>query len=586
MSAHGPLIRRRAPQAESLTGLHPVVARVMAARGVADRGELDPSLTGLPAPGMTDLAAATERLEAGLRAGEKILVVGDFDADGATSTALAVRSLQAFGHAAVDYLVPNRFEYGYGLTPELVEAARERDPGLIVTVDNGIGSHEGVAAAQVHGIDTIVTDHHLPGETLPPATAVINPNRADCAFPAKALAGVGVVFYLMVALRARLDGAGWFAERGIAAPSMATFLDLVALGTVADVVRLDHCNRILVEQGLRRIRAGRACAGVRALLEAARRNPATTASGDLGYAAAPRLNAAGRLADMDVGVQALLTDEPAAAAELANRLDALNGERRRIEAEMREQADAELERLRAALAADEGLPAGLVLHDERWHQGVIGILAGRVREAVHRPTVVLADAGDGWLKGSARSVAGLHVRDVLAAVDAGRPGLLERFGGHAMAAGLAIAAEQLPAFREAFAAEVERVLGGVAPLQEIATDGALDAAELDLATAEALAAAGPWGPGFPEPVFDGRFRILEGRTVGERHLKLRVTPLGPGAGAPALEAILFNADTALRSDPGERAELVYRLEVNEFRGRRNPQLVIEHLFPLTGAADV
>ena len=582
MTADGPIIRRREPTATPLEGLHPVVARVMAARGIADRAELDPSLAGLPPPGMADLEAATTRLESALRAGERVLVVGDFDADGATSVALAVRALRAFGHQAVDYLVPDRFEYGYGLTPELVEPAAERAPGLIVTVDNGISSHAGVAAAQERGIDTIVTDHHLPGETLPPAIAVINPNRADCTFPGKALAGVGVVFYLLVALRARLDAAGWFAERGVAAPSMATFLDLVALGTVADVVRLDRCNRILVEQGLRRIRAGHACAGIRALLEAARRNPATTASGDLGYAVAPRLNAAGRLADMDVGIQALLADDRDAAAALARRLDDLNGERRAIEAEMREQADAELERLRATLAADERLPAALVLHDDRWHQGVIGILAGRVREAVHRPMAVFADAGDGMLKGSARSVPGLHVRDVLAAVDARRPGLIARFGGHAMAAGLAIAADDLPAFRDAFAAEVERALGGVAPLQEIATDGGLDPGELDLATAEALAAAGPWGPGFPEPVFDGRFRILEARTVGERHLKLRVAPAA--SGGPPMEAIRFNADAALRADPGEHADLVYRLEVNEFRGRRNPQLVIEHLFPVTPEA--
>ncbi len=575
MAGEGPIIRRRSAAAPLLDGLHPVVARVMAARGVTASTELDPSLSGLPTPAMADLEAATGRLEAALRAGERILVVGDFDADGATSVALAVRALRAFGCTAVDYLVPNRFEYGYGLTPELVEPAAERGPGLIVTVDNGISSHAGVAAAAAHGIDTIVTDHHLSSETLPPAVAVINPNRADCPFPAKALAGVGVVFYLMAALRARLEAAGWFAERAAGAPSMAPLLDLVALGTVADVVRLERCNRILVEQGLRRIRGGHACAGIHALLEAARRNPETTTSGDMGYAVAPRLNAAGRLTDMDVGIQALLTDDPGVAADLAQRLDALNGERRAIEAQMREQADAELERLRATLAEDQALPPGLVLHDERWHQGVIGILAGRVREAVHRPTVVFAGAGDGWLKGSARSIADLHVRDILAAVDARRPGLIERFGGHAMAAGLALGAERLDEFRDCFAEEVARALGGVAPLREIATDGPLAATELDLQTAEALAAAGPWGPGFPEPVFDGRFRILEARVVGECHLKLRVVPAD--ADGPVVDAIRFNADTATRADPGERADLVYRLEVNEYRGRRNPQLVVEHL---------
>jgi single-stranded-DNA-specific exonuclease len=573
MSEYEPGIRHRELVAEPLDGLHPVVARVYAARGIRSHDELDPSLGNLPAASLADIDAATERLEAALRSGERILVIGDFDADGATSVALALRVLAAFGHEAVDYLVPNRFEYGYGLTPELIEPAAERAPGLILTVDNGVSSHAGVAAAAERGIDTIVTDHHLPGDSLPSAVAVVNPNRGDCRFPVKSLAGVGVVFYLMVALRARLDRSGWFRERGIEPPSLAGFLDLVALGTVADVVPLDRCNRILVEQGLRRIRAGYCCPGISALIEAAKRSPASLQAGDLGFALGPRLNAAGRLADMAVGIQTLLADEVDEARTRARQLDGLNRERRNIEAEMRTQADEELGRLRTTLEAGETLPAGLVLYDERWHQGVSGILAGRVREAVHRPTVIFADAGDGMLKGSARSVTGLHIRDVLAAIDAAQPQLIERFGGHAMAAGLGIAMEHLEAFRAAFVREVERALGGVAPLREIHTDGDLASGEMDLATAEALAAAGPWGAGFPEPNFDGDFRVVDGRVVGERHLKLRLQPL---AGGPTFDAIHFNADPALLADPGETARVVYRLEVNEFRGRRTVQLNVEY----------
>ena len=579
MSERAPDIRQRECVAEPLDGLHPVVARVYAARGIRSHDELDPSLRNLPSPSLADIDAATERLQAALRAGERILVIGDFDADGATSVALAVRVLTAFGHDAVEHLVPNRFEYGYGLTPELVEPAAERAPGLILTVDNGISSHAGVTAAARHGIDTIVTDHHLPGDSLPPAVAVVNPNRVDCEFPIKSLAGVGVVFYLMVALRARLERSGWFAERGGGAPSMAGFLDLVALGTVADVVPLERCNRVLVEQGLRRIRAGQCCAGIGALIETAKRSPAALQAGDLGFALAPRLNAAGRLADMAVGIQTLLTDDPEEARTRAHQLDGLNGERRDIEAEMRTQADEELARLRTTLEADEALPPGLVLYDERWHQGVSGILAGRVREAVHRPTVIFADAGEGMLKGSTRSVAGLHIRDALATIDAAEPGLIERFGGHAMAAGLGLALGNLETFRAAFAREVERALGGVAPLREIHTDGDLGREEMDLATAEALAAAGPWGAGFPEPNFDGQFRVVEGRVVGERHLKLRLRPLAGGA---TFDAIHFNADPALLADPGETARVVYRLEVNEFRGRRNVQLNVEYFGRLDG----
>ncbi|MEX2575757.1 MAG: single-stranded-DNA-specific exonuclease RecJ [Halofilum sp. (in: g-proteobacteria)] len=565
-----PVICRRPVLAAPLADMHPVVARVLAARGITHADELDVALAELPRPRLADVEAAVARLAQARAAAEKILLVGDFDADGATSVALALRGLRALGYGAVEYLVPNRFDYGYGLTPELVELAAERQPDLIVTVDNGVSSHAGVAAAAARGIDTIVTDHHLPGADLPQAVAVVNPNREDCPFPCKELAGVGVVFYLLIALRAHLSEQGNLDP----APSIAGLLDLVALGTVADLVKLDRTNRILVEQGLRRIRAGQAAPGILALLGIARREPATVSAGDLGYAVAPRLNAAGRLADMTLGIETLLADTPEDAHAAATRLDELNTERRRIEGEMRAQADTELDRLRAPFE-ERTLPAGIVLHDERWHEGVIGILAGRVREAVHRPAVVFADAEEpGMLKGSARSVPGLHVRDVLARIAAAQPELLQRFGGHAMAAGLQLAADQLPVFRKAFIREVELVVGDGTPVHEVQTDGVLEDAELSLATAEALRLAGPWGPGFPEPVFDGEFDVRKAWTVGERHLKLKLVPVDGGA---PVEAIAFNADAALHDDPGARVRLVYRLDVNEYRGRRSALLVIEHL---------
>lgn len=572
------IVRWRPALAEPLADLHPVLARVLAARGITSAQELDPSLTGLPRPHLVGVESAVARLAHAREAAEKVLIVGDFDADGATSVAVAVRGLRALGYAAVEYLVPNRFDYGYGLTPELVAVAAERHPDLIVTVDNGVTSHEGVAAAAERGIDTVITDHHLPGADLPQAVAVVNPNRPDCPFPCKELAGVGVMFYLLIALRGHLLAQGEPTEQ---APSLAGLLDLVALGTIADLVKLDRTNRILVEQGLRRIRAGRASPGVHALLTAARRDPAAVSAGDLSYAVAPRLNAAGRLADMTLGVDTLLVDTLAQAQAQAARLNELNDERRQIEGEMRAQADAELERLRKQFD-DQALPAALVLYDERWHEGVSGILAGRVREAVHRPTVVFAQGEQaGRLKGSVRSVPGLHIRDVLARIAAAEPAMLERFGGHAMAAGLQLAADDLATFREAFTREVDRTLaeGGGPSMHEIHTDGALAAEEINLATAEALRRATPWGAGFPEPLFDGEFTVMQARTVGTHHLKLSVAPAEGGA---AVEAMVFKASAADHCESGERVRLVYRLEVSEYRGRRSALLVIEQLERLTG----
>jgi single-stranded-DNA-specific exonuclease len=500
-----------------------------------------------------------------------IIVVGDYDADGATGTVVALLGLRRLGAAAVDYLIPSRFADGYGLSPSVVDAAAERGAALILTVDNGIGSVEGVARANALGIPVLITDHHLPGGRLPAAAAIVNPNQPGCAFPSKSLAGVGVVFYLLAATRSRLAQYGWLGSRR-PPPKLAELLDLVALGTVADVVTLDTNNRILVEQGLRRIRHGYCRPGLRALLEVAGRRLDRVTATDLGFAAGPRLNAAGRLEDMSVGVECLLCDDPVRASALARQLDGLNRERRGIEHDMRDTAEALVGRQRDA---DGALPAGLCLFAPDWHQGVIGIVAARVRERWQRPVVAFADGGDGMLKGSARSVEALHIRDVLDLVDRRHPGLINRFGGHAMAAGLSIPTAALAAFRAAFAAEVRNTLGDQPPVREILSDGELPAGLLSLETAEAVRFAGPWGKGFPEPIFDGPFEVQGAKVVAERHLKLRVR--APG-GVP-LEAIGFGMATQCRQ-VGESSHLAYRLDVNEYRGLRAPQLLIEHLSPV------
>jgi single-stranded-DNA-specific exonuclease len=553
--------------------MHPVLRRVYAARDVCSAAELDCSLEYLhPAALLGGIEDAVELLAAALEDRRRILIVGDFDADGATSCALAVRALRAMGAADVRYLVPNRFEYGYGLTPEIVAVAARQEPDLIVTVDNGISSIDGVRAARARGMRVLVTDHHLPGPQLPEADAIVNPNLPGDGFPSKGLAGVGVVFYVLLALRARLRETGWFAAHGIAEPNMGALLDLVALGTVADVVPLDRNNRILVDQGLRRIRGGRCCAGVRALLECAGRALERVAASDLGYAVAPRLNAAGRLEDMALGIECLLADEPREARAMAVRLDELNRDRRIIEGQMRDQAMAAV----AALSVDEhdALPIGLCLYDEGWHQGVIGILASRVKDRVHRPVIAFAPAADGELRGSARSVPGLHIRDVLDAVAVSQPGLIVRFGGHAMAAGLSLRHDRLEAFQEAFDTEVRRRLGPHDLQGMIYSDGELGAQELGLELAHLLRSGGPWGQGFPEPVFDGRFEVLARRVVAERHLKLSLRCPGDDR---RLEAIAFGAAT--QPVHGDRVRIAYRLEVNEYRGTCSPQLVVDDLGP-------
>lgn len=562
------LVQRPVPSGARLpSALHPVLRRVYAARNILDAQALDYRIRGLLAPDRLGGTAAGAELIRRHMADGHILVVGDFDADGATATALTVSVLRAMGAASVDYLVPNRFEYGYGLTPEIVALARERDPQLIITVDNGISSHAGVAAAREAGIDVLVTDHHLQGESLPDANVVINPNLAREDFPSPHLAGVGVAFYALLALRARLREEGWFSRTGLAEPNLAEWLDLVALGTVADLVPLDRNNRLLVHQGVQRIRADRARPGIRALIELAGKERESITARDLGFALAPRLNAAGRLDDMSHGIETLLATDRDRAREGARVLDEMNDRRRHLQADMEADAEAAIAGLR--LDTSGPLPHGLCLHDGRWHEGIVGLVASRIRERVHRPVVAFARAGSGGLKGSARSIPGLHIRDVLAAMDTRQPGLLGRFGGHAMAAGMSLEAERLPAFREAFDREVARAAGPEAFEEVIETDGTLAPEEISLELAEQLRDAGPWGQGFPEPVFEGEFRVLEARIVGERHLKLRVQH--PDAAAP-IDAICFNAEQTLEA--GARVRLVYRLEVNDYRGLRRPQLVV------------
>lgn len=553
--------------------IHPVLRRVYAARDVRCAEDLERGLGRLhPAERLRGLDAAVKLLAETLSGGGRILIIGDFDADGATSCALAVRALRALGHPDVDFLVPNRFQYGYGLTPEIVELAAQRRPDLLITVDNGISSLAGVAAARERGMKVLVTDHHLPGPALPAADAIVNPNVDGCDFPSKHLAGVGVIFYVMLALRAHLREIGWFSARGLPEPNMAELLDLVALGTVADVAVLDQNNRILVDQGLRRIRAGRCCAGILALLEAAGREPARLVASDLGFAVGPRLNAAGRLEDMSLGIDCLLADSLDAARPMARQLDELNRQRREIEGRMQEEALALLDAL--AGLHGEALPAGLCLMEEHWHQGVIGILAGRIKDRFNRPAVVFAPAGAEELKGSARSVSGLHVRDLLERIATEQPGLIRKFGGHAMAAGLSLAREDFPRFQAAFAEAVARELGAEVLEERLLTDGELTPQELDLAVAEALREGGPWGQGFPEPLFEGVFEVVQSRLVGERHLKLALKH--PQASI-WIDGICFNALERGWGEAPPAVRLAYRLDVNEYRGRRNLQLVIDYL---------
>ena len=569
------LIRRR-PETDkgqlAAADIHPLLARVYLGRGINAPQQLDLGLEQLIPPGQLLNADHAARLLAdALAENRSILIVGDFDADGATSTTLAVAALRACGAQQVDYLVPNRFEYGYGLTPEIVALAATNKPDLLVTVDNGISSIEGVAAARELGITILITDHHLAGRELPAADVIVNPNQPGCQFPSKNLAGVGVIFYIMMALRAELRERGWFDNRP--AVNLGNYLDLVALGTVADVVPLDRNNRILVEAGLKRIRAGRARAGILALLEVASRQRHTVVASDLGFAVGPRINAAGRLEDMSIGIECLLCDDPGQARVQANRLHQLNQDRRVIEQGMQDEALQILAKL--PIKEQEEAPVAMTLYQGNWHQGVIGILASRIKERLHRPTIVFADGDEGQIKGSARSIPGIHIRDILDGVATRHPGLVSRFGGHAMAAGLTMSRDAYEDFAAAFVAEVERHVQDVNLQAMIESDGELAAGDFELELATTLRFAGPWGQHFPEPVFDGHFNIVSQRLVGEKHLKMVLSPLDTDA---MIDAICFNIDPQQWPDESvAQVEIAYRLDVNEFRGQRSVQLMVEHL---------
>ncbi|MDZ7669149.1 MAG: single-stranded-DNA-specific exonuclease RecJ [Gammaproteobacteria bacterium] len=566
------IVTRPVPEQAPALGdaVPPLLERIYAARGVTDAGELDRSLRSLlPPDELSDIHHAAERLVRAVQADEPILLVGDFDADGATSVAVAVSLLQAMGAGNVDFLVPNRFDYGYGLSPEIVALAAERAPRLLITVDNGVSSVDGVAAANAAGMDVIVTDHHLPGRELPAAYALVNPNLPDCRFASKALAGVGVIYYLLGVVRTRLRAEGWFAGRP--EPNLADWLDLVALGTVADVVPLDANNRILVHQGLARMRAGRCRTGIRALAEVAGRDLRKLTAQDLGFALGPRLNAAGRLSDMTLGIRCLLADDPEEARSLARGLDELNRARRELERDMVQEA----ELIVAGHRIEAAERYGVCVYEPGWHQGVIGIVAGRLRERIHRPVIAFAEAGDAnpdELKGSARSLPELHVRDTLDAIAARYPGMLERFGGHAMAAGLSIKRVHYPRFAKAFDAEVARRLPPAALDRTLETDGALAPDELCLGMAQTLARAGPWGQGFPEPLFHGEFELVSQRVVGEDHLKLVMKHHGR-----LVDAIAFRQGPL---EDARRLQVAYRLAENDYGDATTLQLVVEHLAPL------
>jgi len=567
MKAARPVISRTTPRQsviENLGNIDPLHARLFAMRGLTTADELDYGLAALaPVSALENVDEAASLVIA--KRAERIIIIGDFDVDGATSTALVIRCLRAFGFGDVEYLVPNRFDYGYGLSPEIVKVAAERSPRLLITVDNGISSVDGVAKANELGIPVLVTDHHLPGDTLPEAAVIVNPNLAGSQFPSRNLAGVGVAFYLMARIGRMLEEQG---QAG-AAKIPARYLDLVALGTVADVVPLDHNNRILVQQGLMRMRAGQAVPGIEAILKQAGRTMSRCVSTDLGFAVGPRINAAGRLEDISIGIECLLTDNAQTASEYARVLDQINSERRDIESTMRDQAFRFVDKL-----GEQRWPNCVCVYEASWHQGIVGLIAARVRERCHRPVIAFAREDEHFLKGSARSIPGVHIRDLLEAISTVHPGLIDKFGGHAMAAGLTLAESGLDVFKKAAAEQMRRLYPGADFSGAIVTDGSLPDTALNLKFARSLRDAGPWGSAFPEPLWSGDFSIVEQRTVGESHLKLRVRP---ASGGSIIDAIAFN-----QAGPAYRGvvQLAFKLDVNEFRGVENPQLVVEQIAPL------
>ncbi|MDF2178349.1 single-stranded-DNA-specific exonuclease RecJ [Aliiglaciecola sp. CAU 1673] len=517
---------------------------------------------------------AVQVLACALEQGKALTIIGDFDADGATSTALCMLALKAMGANKLGYLVPNRFDFGYGLSPQIVELAHRQGAEVLITVDNGIACLQGAAQAKALGLELVITDHHLPASQLPDAEAIVNPNLPGCDFPSKHLAGVGVAFYLMLALCRHLEQQGWFAARNMPVPKLVELLDLVALGTVADVVRLDRNNRILVHQGLQRIRSGRCRPGILAMLEVAGRTPHQIQASDLGFVLGPRLNAAGRLEDMALGIECLLAEDTALARSIAIQLDSLNRERREIESGMQAEALQSLETLQFN---EQSLPAGLVLYQPDWHQGVIGILAGRIKDKYFRPTIAFAHQDDEVIKGSARSIPGLHIRDLLEEINSRYPGIIDKFGGHAMAAGLSLKQANLPAFEQVYQQVASEWLAGRALEGEIISDGELEGDELTLEFAQLLKDAGPWGQGFEEPLFDGKFELVDQRLVGDKHLKMMVRhPAGT-----LLDAIAFNVDLSVWPNRQIRqAQLAYKLDINHFRGKTSLQLLVDALAPL------
>lgn len=567
-----PIVRREVSGPSLSSDLHPVIDRIYRGRNIANMDDLENGLKGLTHFNvLKGMPQAAQILANAVVQNKRIIIVGDFDADGATSTSVCILALRAMGYHNVDFLVPNRFDFGYGLSVPIVDEAAKQGAEVIVTVDNGISCIDGVTHAKSLGMQVVVTDHHLPGDVLPPADAIVNPNQPGCEFPSKNLAGVGVAFYIMLALKAELQQQGHFERAGLAPPNLASLLDIVAVGTVADVVVLDKNNRILVHQGLQRIRAGKCRPGIKALVEVANRDCAHLTSTDLGFVVGPRLNAAGRLDDMSQGIACLLEDETIQARMIAAELDALNKERREIETGMKAQAETVLEQM----ALDEGdMPSALVVYREDFHQGVIGIVAGRLKEKYLKPVIAFAHQDDEIIKGSARSIPGVHIRDVLDEVNTRYPGVIEKFGGHAMAAGLSLPVAKLQDFERAFVdiarAHMEKLDGNHALL----SDGDLSSEELCLPFAHLLRQAGPFGQGFESPLFDGEFALLDQRLVGQKHLKMVLK----SDGANEVDAIAFNVD--LKSWPNamvKRVHIAYRLDINVFRGQETVQLIVEQI---------
>ena len=556
-----------------LGNIHPLLERFFLARGITSELELDRTLSKLPSPWLlSGMEAMVGHLITAIKEQQRITIVADFDADGATSCAVAIKGLQLLGAGAVSFIVPNRFEYGYGLTPEIVELVKQQSPDVIITVDNGISSIEGVKAALDLGIKVLVTDHHLPGFELPEAHAIVNPNLVNDVFPCKSIAGVGVIFYVLLALRSRLRELKWFEAQQKPEPNLAQLLDYVALGTVADVVALEHVNRILVHQGLLRIRTGRGHPGLNALIDVAGKQVGSIVASDVGFSVAPRLNAAGRMDDMSLGIQCLLTDDSGTAKVIALQLDALNNERREVETSMKHEAMALLSEMKAL--DKHHLPAGVCLFDEGWHQGVIGILASRIKDQIHRPVIAFAPAGKDLIKGSARSIPGIHIRDVLSDIAVVHPKLLSKFGGHAMAAGLSLNMHDYPPFALAFDEVVSKRLADVDLEQKILTDGELTEAEITLEMADLIQNAATWGQEFPEPIFEGVFNVVQARIVGQHHLKLI---LKQQEGQALIDAIAFFVDKPEQWLGIRQIRAAYKLDINEFRGVKSVQLILQYL---------